>query len=42
VTELALELPGLDEVFFTLTGRTGAAANASAADKENDAKELVR
>ena len=36
VTELALKLPDLDEVFFTLTGRTRPAAAA------DTAKELVR
>jgi oleandomycin transport system ATP-binding protein len=37
VTELALKLPDLDEVFFTLTGRTRPAAAAA-----DTAKELVR
>jgi oleandomycin transport system ATP-binding protein len=38
VTELALKLPDLDEVFFTLTGRTRPAGAAA----DESAKELVR
>jgi oleandomycin transport system ATP-binding protein len=38
VTELALKLPDLDEVFFTLTGRTRPAAHAT----DDTTKELVR
>jgi oleandomycin transport system ATP-binding protein len=41
VTELALELPGLDEVFFTLTGRTSSTPTGTADDR-HDAKELIR
>jgi oleandomycin transport system ATP-binding protein len=41
VTELALKLPGLDEVFFTLTGRGGSAHTTTGSDSHT-AKELVR
>ena len=39
LTELALKLPDLDEVFFSLTGK---GATAPVPDTDNDDKELVR
>jgi oleandomycin transport system ATP-binding protein len=38
VTELSLHLPSLDEVFFTLTGRSGAAAGDGASGGEADSR----
>jgi oleandomycin transport system ATP-binding protein len=37
VTELSLHLPSLDEVFFTLTGRSGTAATNGEPDSRKDA-----